>query len=563
MKHFVFVRLCLAVAVWGLPLNLVAQPQAESQKSDTESWIQSEVKRLRQESDINIVMSFPDSVQWNPLFGYTSSEAQLHIALFEGLLSYNPADMRPAPGLAESWRRSSDGLRYTFSLRRDARFSNGVPIDAKTIADSWFFLIRPGSEAPFRSFLDIIAGVKEYGEGKIPQEATGIQVRGPYELELTLQDPSPELLAVLTHYSLSPVPESMRKERDWAAFYRSLYRVEGGWPPAAALVSNGPYYLAYASAAGVQLKRNPYYWNAEGVASRKVFVQRYYEWQDEDIRKGIDSYQIDWVASGFSDFLQLRRKDELLAVGQSFSTTLFYFAGSDEAANSWSDARVRKALALLLPLEKLRSGLGGTAQLVPAMPNFEPGKGLEAQDQAEAMRLLEAAGYPEGEGLGPLVLRLPQESSFYEGFAQMIREAWAELKTQVKVQYEDTEVFLKPAEASFTLGLLSWAGDYPDPTSFLNLWRSDSSLNVSGYRDPNYDTLLDQAQQTEEYRKRFELLSEAEEYLLQGGSVVPLWHTPSVNLYNQRFLDGFYQNVLDLHPLQTLRRIYRLPKGSA
>ena len=557
MKYLFLV--CLAVSGW----NLVSQPLPDSPKTGQDlqdQWILREARRLRSESDINIVMNFPDLVQWNPLFSYTANEAQLHIALFEGLLTYNPSDMRPAPGLAESWRRSRDGLRYTFFLRQNARFSDGTPIDASAVADSWFFLIR--SKAPFRSLLDIVAGVKEYEEGKIEREATGIQVRGPYELELTLQDPSPELLAILAHHSLSPVPANMRKERDWPAFYQSLYRVQGEGMPDATLVGNGPYYLAYASAAGVQLERNPHYWNADDVASHKIFIQRYYEWQDDDIRSGINSYQIDWVASGFSDFFQLRRRSELIVVGQSFSTTLFYFAGSDEAKNSWSDARVRKALALLLPLEKLRSGLGGTAQLVPEMPNFESGKGLEAQDREQALRLLEAAGYPEGEGLGLLVLRFP-EAPVYERFAGMIREAWAELKTQVEVQYEDTSTFPENTKKVFTLGVLSWVGDYPDPTSFLNLWRSDSSLNLSGYRDKNYDKLLDQAQQTGEYRKRFELLSEAEEYLLQDGSVVPLWHSPSVNLYNRRFLDGFYQNVLNLHPLQTLRRIYRLPKGSA
>ncbi len=568
-------------------------------------WILSEVQRLRAESDINIVMDYGSHLQWNPLFSYTASEAQLHIALFEGLLAYNPTDMTPRPGLAKSWERSADGLRYTFYLRRNARFSNGEPIDAEIVARTWFFFLRAGDKAPFSSLLDLLVGVKDYREGKIPREATGIKVQNPYQLELTLKHPSPEILAILSHHSLSPLPPSLLTQQNWPALYRSLYQAVGTDVSESAngsdnLISNGPYRLKYVSEAGVQLEANPYYWNAAELASEKIFIQKYYQWQDPDISAALNAYKIDWIASGYSELKQLRRSVELIHIGKSFSSMFFYFANSNQTTKSWSEAKVRRALTLLLPLEKLRSGPGGDAHLIPEMPGFQSGKTLEEQDKDEALRLLEAAGYPDGEGLGTLVLRFP-EGPVYERFATLIREAWSELKCEVEVEFGDPTALLgaaynedpgngsvhdaqragegdgrggaagapsthgggQAAPSSFTLGILSWIGDYPDPTTFLNLWRGGNSLNLFEFHDPDYDALLDQARQATDRGERFKLLSQAEEYLLLNGTVIPLGHNPSFNLYDQRFLEGFYENVLDLHPLQTLRRIYRLPKGSA
>ena len=544
-------------------------------EGEAETSILNEVQRLRNESDINIVMDYDSHLQWNPLFSYTANEAQLHIALFEGLLSYDPVDMTPRPGLAKNWRRSADGLRYTFELRRDARFSNGELIDANTIAQTWFFLIQSGSKAPFSSLLDIIAGVKDYRNGKISQDATGIQVLDPYKLQLTLAHRAPEILAILCHHSLSPLPPAMLLESDWPSFYRQLQSslidsTEQGRPER--LVGNGPYHLQYSSEAGIQLEANPYYWNADSVASKTIFIQKYYEWQDLDINSAMDSYKIDWIISGYSDFQQLRRSIDLVHVGKSFQTTFFYFTritepSSTPSSTPWSDVQVRQALTLLLPLEEMRQGLGGDAYLIPEMPNFNSGETLEKQNKEKAFDLLEKAGYPEGKDLGTLTLRFPAGAS-YEQFAELIRAAWAELKCEVQIQYRDPTPLMNDEDGvteveTFTLGILSWIGDYPDPTTFLNLWRSDSSLNLFEFCDPEYDKILDQAQQTGERKRRLELLAKAEEYLLKNASVIPLRHSPSFNLYDQRSLDGLHQNVLDLHPLQTLRRIYRLPRGSA
>ena len=57
-------------------------------------------------------------------------EARIYMALYDGLVEYHPKNLRPIPALAERWDVNNDSSEFTFHLRRNARWSNGDPIDA-------------------------------------------------------------------------------------------------------------------------------------------------------------------------------------------------------------------------------------------------------------------------------------------------------------------------------------------------------------------------------------------------------------------------------------------------
>src|ERR1039458_5595677 len=73
----------------------------------------------------------------------TNQAAAISMALNEGLTNYDPRDLHPVPGVAESWDVSADGLTYTFHLRANARWSNGDPIVADDFVFSAHRIIRP------------------------------------------------------------------------------------------------------------------------------------------------------------------------------------------------------------------------------------------------------------------------------------------------------------------------------------------------------------------------------------------------------------------------------------
>ena len=86
------------------------------------------------------------------------SESHIIGALFEGLVNYDPQDLHPVPGIAESWTMSADGKTWTFRLRQAAKWSNGDPITAADFLFSYERMLRPGFGAEYASMLHGIRG---------------------------------------------------------------------------------------------------------------------------------------------------------------------------------------------------------------------------------------------------------------------------------------------------------------------------------------------------------------------------------------------------------------------
>jgi oligopeptide transport system substrate-binding protein len=57
-------------------------------------------------------------------------EARIYMALYDGLVEYDPKTLAPQPSLATHWAGNNDSSEFTFYQRENARWSNGDPIDA-------------------------------------------------------------------------------------------------------------------------------------------------------------------------------------------------------------------------------------------------------------------------------------------------------------------------------------------------------------------------------------------------------------------------------------------------
>jgi oligopeptide transport system substrate-binding protein len=91
-----------------------------------------------------------------------------------------------------------------------------------------------------------------------------------------------------------------------------------------------------------------------------------------------------------------------------------------------------------------------------------------------------------------------------------------------------------------------WVGDYMDPYSFLNLFYRDNNDSSTGWHDPKYDKMLDDANKEVNPTKRFEMLAKAEFYLLQNQPIIPM-QTQATNWIKKPFVKGMYPNPGTLH----------------
>jgi len=485
------------------------------------------------------VISFlSGNVQLNPVYSYTSSEAQIYSGLYEGLVGYHPLTMEPVPAVAERWDVSDDGLVYTFYLREDARFSNGDPVTASDFRETWLRVIDPDTEAAYNFLYDVIDGVRAYRAGRTTDSRdVGIRVIDDTTLEVRLHQPATHFMRILCHHAFVPLHPDLRRTDDWSGF--------------SSLPTNGPYRLVERSDDELLLRRNPRYWDAENVEIGQIQILFTGEDEATSVTDRFNRGVIDWVTGGMD--LSEVQFPEMIVVNPLFATT-YYFLRAD--VEPFSDDRIRRALALLLPWDEIRSAeihLSPATTLVPPIPYYPEVEGITEQRIDEAMALLDEAGFSRGVRIPEISVHIPQGEETMR-VAEIMQQSWEEhLEVSVDIQVTPYPAYFDAlGESDFTVGTVSWIGDFADPLTFLQMWISDSNVNDAGFTNLRYDRLIDDSM-VERGETRYEILGRAEELLLQTGTVLPVSHSPSINLIDLKAVDGWFPNPLDVHPLKYLR----------
>jgi oligopeptide transport system substrate-binding protein len=504
---------------------------------------QAEQDEAEQPKELVIVFS-PKEVELDPLHIYTTMESELSTGLYEGLLAYHPFSLQPVPGVAYDWEISGDKTLYRFLLREDAVFSNGDPVTARDFRESWLRILDPDAAAEYSFLFDVIQGARSYRLGRGSREDVGIRAVSDKVLEVKLEKPAAHFLKLLCHMSFAPIHESYRDREDW----------DGD----STLIGNGPYYLHERSRFELVFRKNKLYWDADRVALDAIRV-RFME-DPAAISEGFNRGAIHWANNWETSSLEDRTK---IVFNPLFATSYFYMVCVEKP---WSDPRVRRALALLVPWDEVRTEdtLLPTSRLIPPIPGYPDVEGIQEPDRAEALQLLEEAGYPGGAGLPELVFKLPGDSES-ERVAGVMAEAWKrELGLSVRMTSFPYDVYLREVKkADYTIGSVTWIGDYADPLTFLQMWTADSNLNDARFSDPEFDAMIEESFSMEG-EQRYEQLGKAEQILLSTAVVLPISHAPAFNLVDLDRIEGWFPNVLNIHPFKHLRfRELRVPPGVA
>jgi oligopeptide transport system substrate-binding protein len=486
--------------------------------------------------DQELVVSItPSEIVFDPHHAYSASEAQLFTAIYEGLVTYDPRTLEPIPAAAQSWTVSPNGRVYTFTIRESARFWDGRPVRAQDFRNSWLRLIDPSERAEYASLFDIIQGAEAFRTGRSADpESVGIRALSSTQLQVTLEEPAAHFLKILCHHSFVPIHPLMLSGGDW----NNLTEVPG----------SGPYYVASRNEREMVLLRNELYWDRANIVLPKI---RYVMIEDPNmVSQMFNKGQIDWIAGDFS--FELINNMDTLVYAPMFATQYFYFSLREE---SWKDSRVRKALALLVPWDEVRRNAAIPAStLVPPIPGYPQVQGVVSGSDDEAMKLLAEAGYPEGRGLPTLTFLLPAGAEEIRRMAAVMASVWKEkLDLEISIsQVPYEQYFARVNTDPFTIATLIWIGDFADPLTFLQLWTGSSNLNNAGFTDEEFDRLVKRSmgQRGEE---RYATLADAERRLLDGAAVLPISHTPSVNMIDTEIIDGWYPNPLDIHPFKFMK----------
>lgn len=515
----------------------------------------------------------------DPQITRASDDVRMAYSMFEGLMTFN-ADFEVTPGVAESVKVSDDGLTYTFKLRADAKWSDGEPVKASDFRRSWMLGMLPDTAPPYIDFLHYIKGGKAFTDWASERLAEVSKIEDPDEMfadaqkrAAELPDKYKELVGVTTPDERTVIVELERFtpyfaeiSATWPLFplpmhvIDTLTSVDDGtgmvrrdqqWikpdNTPRTMISNGPYQLTeWKFKQRIRLTANEHYWNAQAVQAKTVELINC-----TDVKSMYNLYHsgaIDVLLGATPlpyapELLDAQKAGERNDVHKYNAYGTYYYEFNCREGSRFADARVRRAFTMAVDKAQItekvtRLRQEPTGAFIPrgGIAGYESPKGLPF-DPERARAELKAAGYGPDKPFGEFEFSY-NTGSGHDTVAQAVARMWerefADYGVKVKLDGQEWKVFLeKRSSGNFDMARGGWFGDYMDPTTFLDLFKTGNGHNDGGFSDPKYDGLLEEAEKELDPKKRFAILERAEAYAMDEAlPVLPLYYYNLIDLYD-------------------------------
>ena len=445
----------------------------------------------------------------------------------EGLFEYR-GDGSIEPTGATGYTVSDDGLVYTVKLRKDAIWSDGVPVVAQHFVDAVLRLLEPESAAAYAWLMYVVEGAEEFNTGEIDDpEKVGVKALDDYTLEITLKAPTAYFDTVLPFSTFYPV------RLDIIEKYGDLWTEPGNY------VSNGAYLLDYWDhEAEVGLVKNPTYWNADNVKIEKITFPIIQERATSLALYENDELHVSRLPSEDAPRIVAHPvlSKELVVLP---SPGVFYF-GFNTLREPTDNVLVRKALASAIDRKIIIENVVQRPWVTPLSCTTPP-KILGHQewgtcgytfDPDKAKEYLAEAGYPDGEGF-PVLRLWYSRYSLTEDFFEAVTAMWKEhLGISVEIRTNEWAVYIdyldqcknsKEALAAceFNAYVVGWVMDYGDPQNQLEVvFAPGSPFQNTGWENERFDELMDLARSETDRGKRGAYYEEADRILCEDEVVI-------------------------------------------
>lgn len=447
-----------------------------------------------------------DIVTLNPVRGTTRYERYVHNYLFTPIV-YLDHNLQPIPGLAKSWKISDDGLLYRFELDEKATFADGTPVRASDVVFTLRKIVDPATEAPQ------IHGSFE----KIDIPRT--RALDDHTVEVAFREP---LATQLTRFNdVFVIPEHIYSKGDFRNDFNDT------------AVGSGPYRLVKREAGKeiVVERRDDFRGDKPHIQTVVFKVISDHGIAFNALKRG----ELDETMIASDTWLRERTNPALTRAidFQRFYTLNYNYIAWNGRHPLLSDKRVRRALAMCIPLESVVQDLyHGTARAMsgPFTPDeyaYNPNVPVLRYDPEGATKLLASAGWSDKDGDGVLekgnrkfaldLLVMPGSTTTSQ-FAQMIQSELKKIGVQLEIVTMDGAMAIQRILAgNYQAAYLGWDLD-PDPDPYALFHSSQfppQGQNIVFYSNPEADRLIDAARREFDQTKRKEMYWRLHEVLAE------------------------------------------------
>ena len=438
-------------------------------------------------------------------------------------------------GLAKSWDKSADGLKWTFHLRDGIKWSNGDPITAQDFKNGWLRALNPQTASQYSYMLYPIKNAEKYNKKAVSAEKVGIKVIDDKTLEVELETPVPYFDSLVAFKTYMPLNQKFFDKTGDSYFTE-----------ADKTMSSGEYTIEkWTHGSEIVFKKNPNYWDANNVKVENIVYKIIPD--NNSALNAFNNKEVDVTSITAEQAKKFTDNPKMISKNDGSVWYLLFNFNNKTLAN----LKVRKALLMAIDREGLvnnvLNGYGTAAKtLVPKGIGI---KGLNDKDftegvptstlgynPGEAKKLLAEGLKEAGQASFPKMSMLLNESGNNKVIAEYIQE---QLRKNLNIQLDleimtAQERFSRMSQKDFDMVFAGWSGDYPDAITYLDLFESTGGNNNGSYKNPEYDALVKTVRSTADQNVRIPALVKIEGIIAQDLPVGVLFHREKQYLVDKK-----------------------------
>lgn len=429
--------------------------------------------------------------------------------VMEGLVGYD-GEGKLQPRLAESYSISQDGRRIEFTLRSEAKWSDGKPVTAEEMILGFRRALAPSIASKLAEMLTPIRGAREYRAGK-RADLPGVRAENG-KLVVELERKSPYFLQALALPDVAPAREDILKNHG------------GKWPEgpkASAAPATGPYRISeYVSGQKITLERNPHYWGGlAGIPRVELLLI-----SDESTASNLfDHGKVDILTRVSSVDFKRYEKQGKMRVEPFFAT---YYLAFNCRKEPFQDRDWRRAIAGSIDRKEL-TDLVGTGE-TPARSWVSLGlEGyLPYEDPAPVFADSVARVKPKAASHAPITAQFDASSRNSTVMERVQQDVLQRLGLKLSLVQQDWKSHVKAIRSDappiFRFG---WQAAFHDPLLHLQAFVTGNPNSFTGCSFPKYDQLVREIEEMPSGQERARKIREAQKILVDDeAAVVPLYH---------------------------------------
>lgn len=455
--------------------------------------------------------SFPEDLL--QLSSGSYKDKDLLLSLFEGLVKVDESG-KVVPAIAESVIEDKENITYTFKLRENARWSTGKQIVASDFITFFKDILNPKLKNNYASQLYYIFGAEDYNKGRKSFDGVAIRAVDDKTLEIRLNSPTSCFLQILSEpiYTLRKIDNNLKQ---WKISYNKISYT-------------GAFKLANIdNKSELTLIKNDNYYGKDEVKSEKLYITCING--SENAMANFKTGKINLFANppiSENKNLIFSGEEESIPINIGYSLN-FNFKKSGIV----NDINFRRALSVAIDREQIASDeLNNVAR---AATSYVPNEDTEStqvlkkydylkvnKDILQSQKLFSNSKYNNKEIIKFVYLNNNDNKKIADAIVKDLKKVLdisIDYKGYSEIEFEDV---LKNGD--YNIVLSEYSSLFNDPISLLESWLSNSSANIFGYKNSQYDNFILKAKLEKDKQKRLEFMQKGEAQLISDMPNIPV-----------------------------------------